>query len=193
MSEKDANILEKEDESIIKEKKEEAVETQEKDGKEEVEKKELDLQQKLEDLQREVDNLNGDYLRKNAEFQNFRKRQEKEIEELRKYASEKIIIKLLDSVDNLERAIDAAKTTEDFESLVKGVEMTLTQMKGIMTSEGVEELKAEGEMYNPHIHHGVMTEESDNHENDSIIQVFQKGYKMKEKVIRPAMVKVCKK
>ncbi len=146
-----------------------------------------------EKLSAEIENLKSDYLRKNAEFQNFRKRQEKELEELRKFASEKVMIKLLDNVDNLERAIAASSETKDFDSLIKGVEMTLSQMKGIMHSEGVEAIESEGAIYNPHIHHAVMVEESENHENDQIIQVFQKAYKMKEKVIRPAMVKVCKK
>ncbi|MGL4687832.1 MAG: nucleotide exchange factor GrpE [Fusobacteriaceae bacterium] len=146
-----------------------------------------------EKLSAEIENLKNDYLRKNAEFQNFRKRQEKELEELRKFASEKVMIKLLDNVDNLERAITASLETKDFDSLIKGVEMTLSQMKGIMQSEGVEVIESEDSIYDPHIHHAVMVEESEEHENDQIIQVFQKAYKMKDKIIRPAMVKVCKK
>ncbi|MGL4980936.1 MAG: nucleotide exchange factor GrpE [Fusobacteriaceae bacterium] len=151
------------------------------------------LQIENEKLKAEIENLQGDYLRKNAEFQNFKKRQEKELEELRKFASEKVMVKLLDNVDNLERAIEASAGTKDFDSLIKGVEMTLSQMKGIMQSEGVEAIEAEGATYDPHVHHAVMVEESPSHENDQIIQVFQKAYKMKDKVIRPAMVKVCKK
>lgn len=146
-----------------------------------------------EKLKAEIENLKADYLRKNAEFQNFKKRQEKELEELRKFASEKVMIKLLDNVDNLERAIAASSETKDFDSLIKGVEMTLSQMKGVMQSEGVEAIESEGAIYDPHVHHAVMVEESPSHENEQIIQVFQKAYKMKDKVIRPAMVKVCKK
>lgn len=151
------------------------------------------LKAENEKLKFEVDELKADYLRKNAEFQNFKKRQEKELQELRKFASEKIVVKILDNVDNLERAIAASSESKDFDSLIKGVEMTLTQMKGILQSEGVEEIDSEGATYDPHVHHAVMVEESANHENDQIIQVFQKAYKMKDKVIRPAMVKVCKK
>ncbi|MGL6063913.1 MAG: nucleotide exchange factor GrpE [Fusobacteriaceae bacterium] len=146
-----------------------------------------------EKLSAEIENLKNDYLRKNAEFQNFRKRQEKELEELRKFASEKVMIKLLDNVDNLERAISASLETKDFDSLIKGVEMTLSQMKGIMQSEGVEVIESEDAIYDPNVHHAVMVEESEEHENEQIIQVFQKAYKMKDKIIRPAMVKVCKK
>lgn len=151
------------------------------------------LQIENEKLKAEIENLKGDYLRKNAEFQNFKKRQEKELEELRKFASEKVMVKLLDNVDNLERAIAASAETKDFDSLIKGVEITLSQMKGVMQSEGVEAVDSEGAIYDPHVHHAVMVEDSPSHENDQIIQVFQKAYKMKDKIIRPAMVKVCKK
>lgn len=183
MSEKE-NLLEKEEERVAAEEIKEA----------EVELSEIDkLKEENAKLKSKVEELEGDYLRKNAEFQNFRKRQEKEIEELRKFASEKVMIKLLDNVDNLERAIAASTETKDFDSLIKGVEMTLSQMKNIMVSEGIEEVGSEGQMYDPHTHHAVMVEDSPSHENDQIIQVFQKAYKMKGKVIRPAMVKVCKK
>ena len=95
-------------------------------------------------------------------------------------------------LDNLERGIEAATATKDFDSLVKGVEMTLTQMKNIMEAEGVSEIDASGE-YNPYEHQAMMTESHDEIENDHIIQVLQKGYKLNGKVVRPAMVKVCKK
>lgn len=183
MSEKKKE-LEKEHERVAEEKIEEAT----------VELSELDiLEEKNKKLESEVEELKADYLRKNAEFQNFRKRQERELEELRKYAAEKVMVKLLDNVDNLERAIAASVEAKDFDSLVKGVEMTLSQMKNIMHSEGVEEVNCEGAIYDPNIHHAVMVEESPEHENEQIIQVLQKAYKMKDKVIRPAMVKVCKK
>ena len=183
MSEKE-NKLEKEQERVASEEIKEA----------EIELSETDkIKAENENLKKESEELKADYLRKNAEFQNFRKRQERELEELRKYASEKIMVKLLDNVDNLERAILASSETKDFDSLIKGDEMTLSQMKGIMSSEGVEEIESEGKIYDPHAHHAVMVEDSPNHENDQIIQVFQKAYKMKDKIIRPAMVKVCKK
>ena len=166
----------------------------EEEGEKETEEKETEEKEnELLKLKAENEELKADYLRKNAEFQNFTRRKEKEMEELRKYASEKIIIKLLDSIDNLERGIIASIETKDFDSLVKGVEMTLSQMKAVLKSEGVEEIDSEGAMYDPVLHHAVAVEESENHENDQIISIFQKAYKMKDKVIRPAMVKVCKK
>lgn len=142
-------------------------------------------------LQAEVEDWKQSYLRKQADFQNFTKRKEKELEELRKFASEKIITKLLDGVDNLERAIAASSETKDFDGLVKGVDMILTQLKGIMESEGVEAIKVEGK-YDPMFHHAVMVEDNPEYQDDDIVLELQKGYTMKGKVIRPSMVKVCK-
>ncbi|WP_300342011.1 MULTISPECIES: nucleotide exchange factor GrpE [unclassified Fusobacterium] len=142
-------------------------------------------------LKAEVEDWKQSYLRKQAEFQNFTKRKEKEMEELRKFASEKIVTKLLDGLDNLERAISASEATKDFDGLVKGVDMILGQLKGIMESEGVEPITAEGK-YDPVYHHPVMVEDNQEFEDDHIILELQKGYTMKGKVIRPSMVKVCK-
>lgn len=143
-------------------------------------------------LKAEVEDWKQSYLRKQAEFQNFTKRKEKEMEELRQFASEKVITKLLSGLDNLERAISASEETKDFDGLVKGVEMILGQLKNIMETEGVEAITSEGQ-YDPVYHHAVMVEDNPEYENDHIILELQKGYTMKGKVIRPSMVKVCKK
>lgn len=144
-------------------------------------------------LTKEVEDWKNSYLRKQAEFQNFTKRKEKEFNDLKAFASEKIVVKFLDIIDNLERAITASAETKDFDSLVKGVELTLSQMKSTIKSEGVEPILTEKEKFNPHLHMAVAVEEAEEHDNDMIISEFQKGYKMKGKVIRPSMVKVCKK
>ena len=154
-------------------------------------KEEKDKDEEIGKLKAEVEDWKQSYLRKQADFQNFTKRKEKEVEELRKFASEKIVTKLLDGVDNLERAISASEATKDFDGLVKGVDMILGQLKGIMETEGVESIKAEGK-YDPMYHHAVMVEDNPEFEDDTIILELQKGYTMKGKVIRPAMVKVCK-
>ena len=143
-------------------------------------------------LKAEVEDWKQSYLRKQAEFQNFTKRKEKEMEELRQFASEKVITKLLSGLDNLERAISASEETKDFDGLVKGVEMILGQLKNIMETEGVEPITSEGQ-YDPVYHHAVMVEDNPEYEDDHIILELQKGYTMKGKVIRPSMVKVCKK
>lgn len=154
-------------------------------------KEEENTDEEIGKLKAEVEDWKQSYLRKQADFQNFTKRKEKEVEELRKFASEKIVTKLLDGLDNLERAISASEATKDFDGLVKGVDMILGQLKGIMETEGVEPIKAEGK-YDPMYHHAVMVEDNPEFEDDTIILELQKGYTMKGKVIRPAMVKVCK-
>ncbi len=152
------------------------------------------LEDKIDKIEAEVEEWKQAYLRKQADFQNFTKRKEKELEDLRKYAAEKVILKVVEAVDNLERGVAASSETKDFDSLVKGVEMTLNQMHGIMNAEGVEAIEASmGTKYDPYVHQAVMTEASEEVEDDHIIMELQKGYKLKDKVIRPSMVKVCKK
>ncbi|MBZ4682953.1 MAG: nucleotide exchange factor GrpE [Fusobacteriales bacterium] len=152
-----------------------------------------DLEKQLENANKEIEELKNAYARKNAEFQNFARRKENEFEELKKYAAEKIIAKFLEGVDNLERAIAASLESKDFDSLVKGVDMTLNQIKNTLKAEGVEEIKAVGEKFDPYKHQAVMVENVEDVENDHIIMELQKGYTMHGKVIRPSMVKVCKK
>lgn len=147
--------------------------------------------QEIEKLKNELEDWKQSYMRKQADFQNFSKRKEKEMEELRKYSSEKIITKFLGSLDNLERAIEASSETKDFDALVKGVEMILKNLKEIVASEGVEEIKAEG-VYDPQYHHAVGVEEVEDKKENEIVKVLQKGYQMKGKVIRPSMVTVAK-
>ena len=143
-------------------------------------------------LKAEIEEWKNSFLRKQAEFQNFTKRKEKEVEELKKFSSEKIITQFLGSLDNFERAIESSIESKDFDSLLKGIEMIVRNLKDIMSAEGVEEIKAEG-AFNPEYHHAVGIEVSEDKKEDEIIKVLQKGYMMKGKVIRPAMVIVCKK
>ena len=143
-------------------------------------------------LKAEIEEWKNEYLRKQADFQNFTKRKEKEVEELKKFASEKIITQFLGSLDNFERAIESSLESKDFDSLLKGIEMIVRNLKDIMSAEGVEEIKAEG-AFDPVYHHAVGVEASEDKKEDEIVKVLQKGYMMKGKVIRPAMVIVCKK
>ena len=143
-------------------------------------------------LKAEIEEWKNEYLRKQADFQNFTKRKEKEVEELKKFASEKIITQFLGSLDNFERAIEASTESKDFDSLLQGVEMIVRNLKDIMSGEGVEEISTEG-AFNPEYHHAVGVEANEDFKEDEIVKVLQKGYMMKGKVIRPAMVIVCKK
>ena len=148
---------------------------------------------KIQKLEAELQEWKNSYTRKLAEFQNFTKRKENEVAEMRKYASEGIIIKLLDNVDNLERAVDASKESQNFDSLIEGVNMILNNLKNLLTEEGVEEIEAAGKEYDPYEHKAMITENKEELDDNVVVQVFQKGYKMKGKVVRPAMVTVNKK
>ena len=161
---------------------------------ENVDNKEETCEEKIAKLELEVQEWKNSYTRKLAEFQNFTKRKETEVSEMKKYASEGIIIKLLDNIDNLERAEKASLETKNFDALVEGVNMILRNLKYMLSEEGVEEIEAEeGVEFNPYEHQAMMTESKEELKDNDIVQVFQKGYKLKGKIIRPAMVTVNKK
>ena len=148
---------------------------------------------KVKKLEAELEEWKNSYTRKLAEFQNFTKRKENEVAEMRKYASEGIIVKLLDNIDNLERAVNASKESQNFDSLIEGVNMILNNLKNLLAEEGVEEIEAAGKEYDPYEHKAMITENKEELDDNVVVQVFQKGYKMKGKVVRPAMVTVNKK
>ena len=158
------------------------------------EKKEETCEEKIMKLELEIQEWKNSYTRKLAEFQNFTKRKENEVLEMKKYASEGILLKVLENIDNLERAESASSETKNFDALVEGVNMILRNLKNLLTEEGVEEIEAgEGIVFNPYEHQAMMTENKEELDDNVVVQIFQKGYKLKGKVIRPAMVTVNKK
>lgn len=132
-------------------------------------------------------------LRLRAEFENYRKRTERDRENLVKFAEESLIKELLPFMDNIERAVSSAHNHKDFESLKQGLIMIQKQLKDILTKEGVVDIKTQGEKFNPLVHEVVTEEETDEHPEGTIIEELQKGYTLAGKVIRPGMVKVSKK
>ena len=133
------------------------------------------------------------FLRVYAEFENYRKRIDKEKSEFIKYANEGMIKDILVVVDNLERAIEQAKDHAQAEGVVLGVEMILKQLKDILEKYGVKEMRAMGEFFDPRLHEAVIHEVADEHEENMVIAELQKGYILKDRLIRPAMVKVSRK
>ncbi|MDD2483456.1 MAG: nucleotide exchange factor GrpE [Eubacteriales bacterium] len=127
------------------------------------------------------------YLRLAADFQNFKRRTEKEKSDIYAFANEKLMTELLDVTDNLERALSTAAPDN---TLAEGIDMVLKQLKGVLEKNGLEEIKADGEAFDPNFHHAVMVEAEENRESGEITTVLQKGYLLNKKVIRPAMVKV---
>lgn len=137
-------------------------------------------------LQKEVDTLKDRLLRTTAEYENYRKRTTKEKEGIYTDACEDILKEILPILDNLERAVEIDGSSEDIK---KGIEITIKSFKDSLTKLNVEEIQADGE-FDPNFHNAVMHVEDENLENNMIAEVFQKGYKRGDKVIRYTMVKV---
>jgi len=127
------------------------------------------------------------YARLYAEFTNYKRRTEKEKSDLYAYAGEKFAVALLEVIDNFERAMDAKPEGDKF---AEGMELILTQLRGVMEKNHVEEIKALGEKFDPNFHNAVMTEAVEGTESGIVTKVFQKGYTLSGKVIRPSMVAV---
>lgn len=148
------------------------------------------LQEKVDKLEEELKQSEDKYLRLYAEFENFKRRKNKEIETNNVYKSQKVITEILPSLDNLERALQVESDNEEIKSLLKGVEMVYEGLLNVLKTEGVELIETENAQFDPNYHHAVMQEEDSEKESGAILDTFQKGYKLKDRVIRPAMVKV---
>ena len=148
------------------------------------------LQEKVDKLEEELKQSEDKYLRLYAEFENFKRRKNKEIETNNVYKSQKVITEILPSLDSLERALQVESDNEEIKSLLKGVEMVYEGLLNVLKSEGVELIETENAQFDPNYHHAVMQEEDSEKESGAILDTFQKGYKLKDRVIRPAMVKV---
>ncbi|MDO0873684.1 nucleotide exchange factor GrpE [Carnobacterium divergens] len=129
------------------------------------------------------------YLRIQAEMANMRKRNQKEREDAAKYRSQDIAKELLPVIDNLERAMAIEVSDEQGESLKKGLEMVMNTFRTALKSEGIEEINPVGESFDPNFHQAVQTVPAeDGQATDTVVNVLQKGYILKDRVLRPAMV-----
>ena len=154
-------------------------------------------QQPTENLQTLLDaekKRSEDYLSRlrylQADFENLRKRCDRQIQQVSQYSNERIIIQLLEVVDELELAVKTAQTTNSAQTLVEGVQMTLKRLRKVLEQEGVTEIESRGKLFDPSKHNAIAAEERDDVENCVVIEEVRKGYMMKEKVIRPSVVKV---
>lgn len=157
-----------------------------KETKESAEHKRQQHAVELENLKKELADQKDTYQRMLAEYANYKRRTEQEKEQLGAFTRAEVIKKLLPALDNLERAA-AAPAGEEYKT---GVVMTIHQLNDILKEMGLEEIDAEGAPFNPEIHNAVMREDADGVEPDTVTEVYQKGYKMGERVLRPSMVKV---
>jgi molecular chaperone GrpE len=146
-----------------------------------------------ESVSKEKEELLNKLVRLQADFDNFRKRTIKEKEEIYKYALSDFSEKFLPVIDNMERAIQSIEDAKISDGYVDGVKMVISQLITVLNNEGLEEIPTENVEFDPQWHHGVAVDNIEDIEDNHIIEVYQKGYKFKEKVLRPAMVKICKK
>lgn len=151
------------------------------------------LKSALDEKTREAEENYKRFLLSAADLNNYKKRTEKEKDELASFANEQLIKEMLVVVDNLERAMEHINIDTDLNALRDGIKLTLEQFLGILKKFGLEQISSIGERFNPLRHEAITEEESENHEPGTVIKEFQKGYFLKDRLIRPAMVAVSKK
>ncbi len=152
----------------------------------------LELLEKINELQQETERNHDLYLRSEAEIENIKKRNQKDKEDWIKYANESLIKEILPVMDNLEMALSHSHNENSVQALREGVELTLKGLRDALGKSGLEEVKAEGEPFDPNYHHAVFEQADETVESGIILQELQKGYMLKKRLIRPAMVVVSK-
>ncbi|MBR2319257.1 MAG: nucleotide exchange factor GrpE [Clostridia bacterium] len=148
--------------------------------------KTAELEKKLAAKEEEIASLTDQYQRMLAEYANYKRRTEQEKMQIGLYTKAELLTQLLVSIDNMEKAI-AAPDGADYKT---GVDMVLRQFMDTLGKMGLEAVGIEGEPFDPNVHNAVMREDADGVEEETVTAVFQKGYKLGDKVLRPAMVKV---
>jgi molecular chaperone GrpE len=146
------------------------------------------VQEELGRLQQEMDRLRELYLRKLADFENYRKRQEKEMSEFKRFANADLMRDCLPVIDNLERGL--AAPIGNGEALRTGVDLVLRQFKDVLTRYGLIEIDPAGERFDPEVHEAIQRLEDAGISENTVVQVLQKGYLLGERLIRPALVVV---
>ena len=161
-----------------------------------VEEQEEKLEEKTEEtspdneLQAKYDNLNNRYIRLAADFDNYRKRQAQERENLLKYGAENTLKQLIEVLDNFDRGQKAVENIEDCQKIKDSFNLVLKQMKDTLTKIGLETIETEGKEFDPNFHEAVMQTPTSEHPEGTIINELQKGYKIGDKVLRASLVNV---
>ncbi|HDC7775597.1 TPA: nucleotide exchange factor GrpE [Staphylococcus aureus] len=146
--------------------------------------------QKINELQQLADENEEKYLRLYAEFENYKRRIQKENEINKTYQAQRVLTDILPAIDNIERALQIEGDDETFKSLQKGVQMVHESLINALKDNGLEVIKTEGEAFDPNLHQAVVQDDNPDFESGEITQELQKGYKLKDRVLRPSMVKV---
>ncbi|AGT32844.1 heat shock protein GrpE [Geobacillus genomosp. 3] len=142
------------------------------------------------ELEAKLAEMENRYLRLYADFENFRRRTRQEMEAAEKYRAQSLASDLLPVLDNFERALKIETENEQAKSILQGMEMVYRSLLDALKKEGVEAIEAVGKPFDPHLHQAVMQTDEGGYEPNTVVEEFQKGYKLKDRILRPAMVKV---
>jgi molecular chaperone GrpE len=145
---------------------------------------------KVAELEAKLSETESRMLRLQADFDNYRRRVQLDKEAAEKYRAQSLVLDILPALDNFERAMKVEVNDEQAKSLLQGMEMIHRQLVEALAREGVEAIEAVGQPFDPYLHQAVMQVEDSNYEANTVVEEFQKGYKLKDRVIRPSMVKV---
>jgi molecular chaperone GrpE len=147
-------------------------------------------QEKIQELEAKLEEAENRILRLQADFENFRRRTRLDREAAEKYRAQSLVTDILPVLDNFERALKVEADDEKSKSILQGMEMIYRQLLDALKKEGVEAIECVGMQFDPHLHHAVMQVEDSEFESNIVVEELQKGYKLKDRVIRPSMVKV---
>lgn len=147
-------------------------------------------QEKAEELEAKLAEAENRYYRLQADFENSRRRARLDLEASEKYRAQSLISNLLPAMDNFERALQMEADTEQAKSILQGMEMVYRGLLEALKNEGAEQIEAVGKEFDPHIHQAIMQVEVEGFDSNHVVEEFQKGYILKDRVIRPSMVKV---
>ncbi|XKG67044.1 nucleotide exchange factor GrpE [Mesobacillus maritimus] len=145
---------------------------------------------KVAELEAKLEEAENRYLRLQADFDNFRRRSRLDLEASAKYRAQSLVTDLLPAIDNFERAMQLETDNEQAKSLLKGMDMVYQSLLGALKKEGVEQIESVGQEFDPHRHQAVMQDNDENYGSNIVVAELQKGYMLKDRVIRPSMVKV---
>ena len=162
------------------------------EGREEKDKDIEELRKKLEENEKEIKGHHDRLLRLAADFENYKKRAAKEKEEWTKFANEDLIRTILPFIDNLERAVNHAEKIADTGVLIEGVRLTIQQLLQGLNRFGLSAFQSVGKPFDPTVHEAMLVVETDQHEPNQVVEEFQKGYLLNERLLRPATVSVSK-
>ena len=146
--------------------------------------------EEIQQLQLKANENEEKYLRLYAEFENYKRRIQKENETNKTYQSQRVLTDILQTIDNIERALQIEGDDESFKSLQKGVQMVHESLLRALKDNGLEEIESEGQAFDPNFHQAVVQDDNPDFKSGDITQELQKGYKLKDRVLRPSMVKV---